>query len=116
MKDARVYLHHILAAIDDILSYTTDGVDTFMRDRMRQDAVVRKLEVIGEATKQLSDSVRQLRPAIPWREIAGVGDKMIQEYFGVNLTIVWAVVERDLPTLRQAVVDMLRELQPPSST
>lgn len=116
MKDARVYLHHILAAIDDIRTYTTDGEDVFMHDRMRQDAVVRKLEVIGEATKQLSDSVRQLRPRIPWREIAGMRDKMIHEYFGVNLTIVWAVVERDLPTLRQAAIDMLAELQPPSST
>jgi len=74
-----------------------------------QDAVIRKLEVIGETVKQLSAHAKGTRAEIPWREIAGMREKMIHEYFGVNLEIVWAVVERNLPLLQQAVAELLAD-------
>ena len=107
MKDDRIYLNHVLEAIEDIERYTAAGYEAFVRERMQQDAVIRKLEVIGEAVKQLPAATKAARPEIPWREIAAMRDKMIHEYFGVNLEIVWAAVERNLPELKRAAEKLL---------
>ncbi len=74
---------------------------------MRQDAVVRQLEVIGEAVKQISAEVRDQRPEIPWRDIAGMRDVLIHPYFSVDLEQVWEVAQRDLQDLKSAVKDLL---------
>jgi uncharacterized protein with HEPN domain len=110
VKDNRIYLNHILEAIEDIERYTAPGYEAFMREPMQQDAVIRKLEVIGEAVKQLSAATRDTRAKIQWREIAAMRDKMIHEYFGVNLEIVWAVVEHNMPELKQAVEELLASI------
>jgi uncharacterized protein with HEPN domain len=107
VKDDRAYLEHIRDAIDDIATYTRAGRDAFFAERMRQDATLRKLAVIGQAVKNLSDVSRSREPEIPWKQIAGLRDKVIHDYFGVNLEIVWGVVERDLPRLRPAVGRLL---------
>ena len=103
MKDERVYLLHALEAIDAILGYTSDGRDAFFADRKTQDAVIRNIEIIGQAVKGVSDDTRALEPGVPWRQIAGMRDKLIHEYFGVDLNLVWDVVERDLPEVRPAL-------------
>lgn len=103
MKDDRVYLGHIREAIRDIEQYGSVGRDAFMADRMRQDAVIRKLEIVGEAVKKLSDDTRQRRSEIPWKQIAGMRDRLTHDYFGVDLGLVWVVVERELPTLKAAI-------------
>ncbi len=100
MKDERVYLLHAIEAIDAILSYTADGRDAFFADRKTQDAVIRNIEIIGQAVKGISDKTRTFESAVPWRQIAGMRDKLIHEYFGVDLNLVWDVVERKLPVLR----------------
>ena len=107
MKDDVPYIRHMRDAVDDILQYATAGHDAFLADSMRQDAVIRKLEVLGEAAKHLSEAMKSRRPDVPWREIAGMRDKMIHEYFGVNLEIVWTVVERELPILKRALDELL---------
>ena len=107
MKDDRIYLNHILEAIEDIERYVASGYDAFIRERMQQDAVIRKLEVIGEAVKQVSAATKAARPEIQWREIAAMRDKIIHEYFGVNLELVWAAVKRNLPELKRAVEELL---------
>jgi uncharacterized protein with HEPN domain len=107
VKDERVYLGHICDAISDIESYTSVGREVFMVDRMRQDAVIRKLEIIGEAVKRLTDPTKQRRPEIPWKQIAGMRDRLTHDYFGVDLALVWRVVERDLRALRTAVEALL---------
>jgi uncharacterized protein with HEPN domain len=107
VKDDSVYLGHIRDAIQDIQQYTAAGRDAFMADRMQQDAVVRKLEIIGEAVKHLSDSITTARPEIPWRRIAGMRDRLTHDYFGVDLTLVWVVVERELPNFKAVVEDLL---------
>jgi uncharacterized protein with HEPN domain len=80
-----------------------------MADRMRQDAVIRKLEIIGAAVKQISEATRQRRPEIPWKQIAGMRDRLTHAYFGVDLGLVWRVVERDLHALQAAVDALLAE-------
>jgi uncharacterized protein with HEPN domain len=110
VKDDRVYLEHIRDAINDIVDYTQSGRDAFFADRMRQDATIRKLEVIGEAVKSLSDGSKSRRTDVPWKQIAGMRNKVIHDYFGVTLAIVWAVVEQELPKLRHAIKDLLNTL------
>ena len=99
MKDDRVYLQHIRDAIEDIGTYCGSDHDAFVGDRTRQDATLRKLEVIGQAVKNLSEQTKSSQPDIPWKQIAGTRDKVIHDYFGVDLEIVWGVVQRELPRL-----------------
>lgn len=109
MKDERVYIGHICDAINDIESYASAGREVFMIDRMRQDAVIRKLEIIGEAVKKLTDATKQRRPEIPWKQIAGMRDRLTHDYFGVDLGLVWRVTERDLHPLKLAVTALLSD-------
>lgn len=109
MKDDRIYLLHIRDAIQLILEYTIAGEASFLADRKTQDAVVRNLEIIGEATKRLSASLKNAHSDVSWKPIAGMRDKLIHDYFGINLQLVWDVVERDLPVLRLKVSQLLGE-------
>jgi uncharacterized protein with HEPN domain len=88
MKDDRVYLLHIRDALQRVTEYTIGGREAFMEDHRTQDAVIRNLEVVGEAAKKVSASTRGRAPEIRWRDVAGMRDKLIHEYFGVNLEIV----------------------------
>lgn len=110
MKDDRIYLLHIRDAIQHILDYTAAGKDGFLSDRKTQDAVVRNLEIIGEATKRVSPSLKGAHPDISWKPIAGMRDKLVHDYFGINLQLVWDVVERDLPALKLKVSQLLDAL------
>ena len=75
-----------------------------------QDATIRNLEIIGEAAKNLSETTRSRRADIPWRQIAGMRDKLIHQYFGVNLELVWKTVEIEIPRLKKAVEELLRAM------
>jgi uncharacterized protein with HEPN domain len=116
VKDERVYLLHAIEAIDAILSYTADGRDEFLADRKTQDAVIRNIEIIGQAVKGVSDETRALEPSVPWRQIAGMRDKLIHEYFGVDLNLVWEVVEHDLPAVRPQLDALRRGLEGDAGT
>jgi uncharacterized protein with HEPN domain len=111
VKDERVYLLHALEAIDAVSSYTEDGREWFFADRKTQDAVIRNIEIVGQAVKGISDATRAHEPAIPWRQIAGMRDKLIHEYFGVDLNLVWDVVERDLPSIRPQLEELCKRLE-----
>ena len=112
MKDDRIYLLHIRDAIRHIVEYTVTGKENFFADRKTQDAVVRNLEIIGEATKRVSLSLKSSHPDIAWKPIAGMRDKLIHDYFGVNVQLVWDAVERDLPALYEKVNGLLTTLDP----
>ncbi len=107
MKDDRVYLLHVIDAVDRILRYTADGRAKFFSNDQIQDAVIRNLEVIGEAVKNLSPSITEAHLDVPWRQIAGMRDVLIHQYFGVKLETVWAVVESSLPHLRDKAKEIL---------
>ncbi len=96
MNGDRLYLMHVLECIDWIESYTRDGYTAFSESRQIQDAVIRNFEVMGEATKRLSQAVRDAHPEVPWRRVAGFRDVLIHDYFGIDLDEVWGVVQIDL--------------------
>lgn len=100
MKDDQLYLIHIADCIRRIESYTAGGRDDFMQSEMAQDAVVRNFEIIGEAAKHVSETLRRGHPDVPWRRISGFRDVLIHDYVGVDLDEVWNIVERDLPELK----------------
>ena len=104
-----ILLGEILEAVQLLQRYT-DGLtyDDFASDVEKQDAVVRRLEIIGEAVKGLPADLRAKYPDVPWRDIAGARDIMIHEYFRVDLELAWEMVEDDLPTLAEQVSEILR--------
>ena len=108
-KNDHAYLLHILDCANRVLSYTSSGQESFIANPMIQDAVMRNLEVIGEAVKHLSDACRERNQSIPWKQIAGMRDVLIHHYFGVKLETVWNVVESHLPGLRENISQMLEE-------
>ncbi len=115
MKEDRVYLLHIRDALTNIQEYTSSGREFFFKDKKTQDAVVRNLEIIGEAVKHLSASLTASHPSIPWKQIAGMRDKLIHEYFGVDLNLVWDVVATGLPDLNRKISEILKSLYPSQS-
>jgi uncharacterized protein with HEPN domain len=106
-KRDRLFLGHVLDAIAAIESFTTEGRAHFMTDLKTQSAVVRQLEIIGEAVKQLSAELTAAEKDIPWRQIAGTRDRLIHAYFKVDLDAVWAMAEQDLAPLKSTVQRIL---------
>ena len=88
MKDGRTYVLHIRDAISRIKDYTARGKQDFLASPIAQDAVVRNIEIIGEAAKRLSERFKTQYPAIPWKRISGMRGKVIHEYFGIDLQLV----------------------------
>jgi uncharacterized protein with HEPN domain len=98
-----LYLEHILEAIAAIERYTAGGRTAFFADDMIQSAVIRQLEVVGEAVKNLSDDLVSREPRMPWREAARTRDLLIHGYFRIDLEIVWNIVAHELTPLRENI-------------
>jgi uncharacterized protein with HEPN domain len=109
MKEDRVYLLHIAEAIATIQEYVSTGRANFFAKKMIQDAVIRNLEIIGEAVKNISPVTRRNTPEVPWQKIAGLRDVLIHDYFGVDLETVWLVVENRLPPLALHIALLLEK-------
>ena len=106
------FLLDILEAIKRIEFYTKElSYQDFLQKMETQDAVVRNLEIIGEAIKNISKNLKTKHNNIPWKEIAGMRDKVIHFYFGVNWDIVWNVAKDSLPQLRENIERILKELE-----
>lgn len=99
-RDSRVYLEDILEASQKIRLYTEGfSFESFREDSRTADAVIRNLEIIGEAVKQIPEAIRARQPEIPWKKIAGLRDILIHAYFGIDFEMIWDVVTNKLPAL-----------------
>ena len=103
----RLYLTHVLECVDRIEDYLPKTKAEFLDDTMRQDALIRALQVLAESTKRLSEEFKNSRPEVDWRAIAGLRNILVHEYLQVDLDEVWTIATRDLSQLRDAVENEL---------
>jgi uncharacterized protein with HEPN domain len=109
-KDDSIYLHHIIDAINTAEEYL-HGIDEakFRATRLLQDGAIRQIEIVGEAVRHVSKDLRKTYPEVPWQDIAGMRDKLIHDYFGVDLEKVWLTTQEDLPPLKEKVLEILKD-------
>ncbi len=111
MRDYRLYLKDILAALESIETFTERmGFERFRADDKTASAVVRKFEIIGEATKNIPEDIRRRYPKIPWKEMAGMRDRLIHLYFGVDYQLVWTTIKERLPKVKKEIQKIVKEL------
>ena len=106
-RELKTYIEDIITAVEKVEKYTAGMIkEDLIKNELVQDAVVRNLEVIGEAVKKIPEDVRSQYEDIPWRKIAGLRDILIHEYFGINMNIVWDVIENKLKPLKAAAEEI----------
>lgn len=113
MKDDRVYLAHILDCIGKVEEYTKDGRDDFFSSSLKQDAVVRNLQIMAQSASRVSEGLRSAHPEIDWRGMRGFRNVVVHDYLNVDYDLVWGIVARSLPALREGVARVLDELGGP---
>ena len=110
IKDNLIFIRHILDSIEKIELFVKNiSKDEFLKDIKLQDAIVRRIEIIGEAVKNLSVNFRNKYANVPWSDIAGMRDKLMHHYFGVDLEIVWKAIQKDLIDLKENIKKILLE-------
>jgi len=111
-REAGDYIEDIISAMDKAMDFVKNiSYEEFTRDDKTVFAVVRALEIIGEAAKNIPDDIRKNYPLIPWKDMAGMRDKVIHEYFGIKLSIVWRAVKEEIPPLKPIFEKILGDLE-----
>ena len=112
MRNYRLYLRNILAAMIDAQKFV-EGMDSeaFAADDKTTSAVVQKLGIVGEATKNVPETIRQKYPQVPWRQMAGRGDLLIHEYHNVNYVVVWEIATKLIPPLQPIIKQILKDME-----
>ncbi len=107
-KDHKIYLEHILEAINKTETYVRKlDKNDFLKNNLVQDGVVRNIEIIGEAVKNIPSDFKNRNRSIPWRDIAGMRDRIVHFYFGLDYELVWDTVKKDLPILKNEIKKLL---------
>ncbi|MCG9130918.1 DUF86 domain-containing protein [Candidatus Poribacteria bacterium] len=116
MRNHRLYLKDIFEAMVAIQSFV-EGMDfdLFVEDDRTTSAVVRKLEIIGEAAKNVPEMIRQKYPRVPWRNMAGMRDRIIHAYFAVDYVVVWNTLKVDIPRLQPIIQQILKDMEKESA-
>lgn len=109
-REPIIFIQHILESIEDIEEFIK-GVDkdSLAKNKEKQSAIIRQIEIIGEATKNIPQNIKRKYSSIPWKEIIGTRDKLIHHYFGVDLNILWKILEKDIPKLKQEIKDIIKK-------
>jgi uncharacterized protein with HEPN domain len=110
-KNNLVYLRHIIDAIGKIEKYLS-GVseESFVINSLVQDGVIRQLEIIGEATRHLSNEIKQMDDAVPWQDISDMRNKLIHDYFGVDIDTVWITAKEDIPVIKKQIEVIIKNI------
>ncbi|MFN0015174.1 MAG: DUF86 domain-containing protein [Saprospiraceae bacterium] len=112
-RQLNVYLEDIAESIEIIEGFVGGVTQTaFEANIEKQDAVIRRLAIIGEAVKNVPDDIRSKHPEVPWRDAAGLRDVVVHEYFGVSLEVIWGVAVRELPILKEQIRRIQEDLNP----
>lgn len=110
-RDIGLFIEDILKSIKNIEEFSKNlDKEKFSKDNLRQSAIIRQLEIIGEAVKNIPDSFREKYPKIAWKDIAGFRDILSHAYFGVNLDRVWNIIESDLPKLKEEINKIIKTI------
>ncbi|MCH8329315.1 MAG: DUF86 domain-containing protein [Nanoarchaeota archaeon] len=110
-KDSSIFIEHILENIEDIESFTKNvNKKSFLENKEKQNAVIRSLEIIGEAVKNIPQSIKVKYPKTPWKEIAGTRDKISHHYFGVDLVLIWKIVKENLSELKKEMLIIKKDI------
>ena len=107
MKDDVVYLRHIADCLRRIDKNVAVGLDQFLVSETLQDATLRNLQTMSEASQRLSEAIKSTRPDVEWSQISGFRNILVHNYLGIDLELVWTIIERDTPALKRAVNEML---------
>ncbi len=112
MKGTDVFLKHIIDSIEKIEDFTDNKTrEDFLEDIQLQDATIRRIEIIGEASKNIPEEFKTRYQDVPWSEMARTRDKLIHGYFGVDLELTWSIVQYDLPLVKQKIGQILEEIK-----
>lgn len=110
-KDPKIFIEHILQSIEIIEGHIENKTEKDFSDSvLLQDAIIRRIEIIGEAAKNLPSDFKEEHHDIPWKTIAGMRDILIHKYFGIDLELTWEVVKRDIPALKEQILEINEEL------
>ncbi|WP_456418414.1 HepT-like ribonuclease domain-containing protein [Methanocaldococcus infernus] len=111
-RDAKAFLWDILKSIEKIEKWSKNiEFDEFIKNDLLQDAIVRNLEIIGEASKYIPEDIKNKYPQIPWKRIVGFRNIVIHKYFGIDYEIVWFIIKNELPTFKTTIEKILKELK-----
>ncbi len=110
-RDVRVLFEDIIKSIERIKEYVGEmNYEEFLEDEKTKDAVVKRLEIIGEAVKNIPNEIKEKYPEIPWKAIAGMRDKLTHEYFGVSYKTVWETIKEDIPSFERQIKKIMEEI------